>query len=289
MNSPREATGRMLSIAFMEMHPREAALVLEGLAAEDAAAVLGAVPPEIAAPVLQEMTLPAGASCLLACGLGQSGHILATLPPDESARLLRGLETAERERLLAGTPDEIRDALSVLLQYPESTAGALMDPRVLALPEDLTIAEARKHVRRHSRFLRYYLYVTRRDKTLAGAITLRELMLARASDLLGEGAHRPVEHIATGESRKAILAHPAWRRLHAMPVVDERGRLVGVIRYETIRDLEAGRDVQKPQHAASLAVALGELYWLGATSMTRQLFDALSRPAKTGTKEKNDV
>jgi hypothetical protein len=74
-----------------------------------------------------------------------------------------------------------------------------------------------------------------------------------------------------------------------MPVVDERGRLVGVIRHETIRDLEAGRDVQKPQHAVSLAVALGELYWLGATSVTRQLLDALNRPPKTRTKEKNDV
>jgi magnesium transporter len=280
MSNPREATGRMLSAAFMETHPREAALVLEGLAVADAAAALDSVPPEIAAPVLQEMTLPAGASCLLACEPGQTGEILATLPPDESARLLRGLEAPERARLLAGTPDETRDTLSVLLQYPESTAGALMDPRVLALPEDLTIAEARKRVRRHSRFLRYYLYVTRRDKTLAGAITLRELMLARASFLLSEVAHRPVEHIATGESRKAILAHPAWRRFHAMPVVDERGRLVGVIRYETIRDLEAGRDVQKPQDPVSLAMALGELYWLGATSVTRQLLDALSPTRK---------
>lgn len=288
MSNPREATGRILSTAFMEMHPREAALVLEGLAVEGAASVLDAVPPEIAAPVLQEMTLPAGASCLLACALSQSGQILATLPPDESARLLRALETPEREGLLTGTPDEVRDALSVLLQYPESTAGALMDPRVLALAEDLTVAEARKHVRRHSRFLRYYLYVTRRDKTLAGAITLRELMLASARDLLSEVAHRPVEHIVTGESRKGILAHPGWRRFHAMPVVDERGRLVGVIRYETIRDLEAGRDGEKPQDAVSLAVALGELYWLGATSVTRQLFDALSRPAKTDTKEEND-
>lgn len=287
MNSGREDTGRTLSAAFMETHPREAAIVLEGLAAEDAASLLDIVSPEVAAPVLQEMALLAGADCLLACSPEQGGRILATLPPDEAARLLRASDARDRDKVLTEAPEETRETLSALLQHAEDTAGAMMDPRVLALPEDLSMAEARKRARRHSRLLRYYVYVTRRDQTLVGAISLRELMLARGSDLLSEIAHRPVERIATGESGRAILTHPAWRRFHAMPVVDERDRLVGVIRYETLRELETGLDRENPRNTLSLAVALGELYWLGATAVTRQVFDVLSRPSRP--KEKNDV
>ena len=289
MNKSRRETGRLLSNAFMENHPREAAIVLEGLAAQDAASVLDAVTPEVAAPVLQEMASAVGTECLLACSRVRSGRIMAALPLDVSARLLRGLEAEQRNQVFAQTPDEIRRALSLLLQHTENTAGALMDPRVLALPDDLTIAEARKRARRHSRLLGYYLYVTRRDLTLSGTLTLRELMVAPGSSVLGGVAHRPVERIASSEGRKAILTHPGWRRFHAMPVVDESDRLVGVIRYETIRELEAGRDGEGPQGAMSLAVALGELYWVGATSVTQQLFEALSRPTQTRSKEVEDV
>lgn len=287
MNNGRDDTGRNLSTAFLEAHPREAAIVLESLAVEDAASILDSVTPEVAGPVLQEMTMLAGANCLMACSDDQAGRILATLPPDECVRLLRGLGATERDQLLAETEEETRETLSTLLQHPENTAGAMMDPRVLALPEDLTIAEARKRARRDSRVLRYYVYVTRRDQTLVGTLTLRELMLARGGALVSEVARRPVERIGARASRKTVLTHPAWQHVHAMPVVDDRDRLVGVIRYETIRELEASVDGEKPRDAMSLALALGELYWLGATAVTRQVFEALSRPSKP--EEENDV
>ena len=66
---------------------------------------------------------------------------------------------------------------------------------------------------------------------------------------------------ATSES---IVAHPAWKRIHALPVVERDGRFVGVIRYESVRQLE-GRLLEQDveDHAARTATALGEVYALG--------------------------
>jgi magnesium transporter len=285
MNDARDNLARDLSTDFIEAHPRETAVVLEGLPARAAASLLSAVSAELAAPVLQNMAPLAGADCLVACSASHAGAILAALPLDEGVGLLRLLEPAVRVKILDKTPRAASNALTVLLQHPENTAGALMDPRVLALPEDLTVAEARKHMRRYARFLRYYLYVTGRDQKLVGALSLRELMLAPGNGTLNEIMHRPIERLAVSESREAILAHPGWRRFHALPVVDAAGSLAGVVRYETLRDLQANQDGSGTRDAASLAIALGELYWVGAASVTRHLLEALNPRPKTGPQE----
>ena len=288
MSDSRDDLGRTLSTAFIEAHPRETAVVLEGLPARAAASLLATFSPELAAPVLQNMAPLAGADCLVACSASSAGRILAALPLDDCVGLLRHVEPRLRAKILDKTPADVSNALSVLLQHPENTAGALMDPRVLALPEDLTVAEARKHMRRHARFLRYYLYVTGRDQRLQGALSVRDLLLSAGGVHLSEILRRPVDRLLVSESRETILAHPGWRRFHALPVVDADGLLVGVIRYETLRELEASQDGRGPRDAVSLAVALGELYWVGASSITRHLLETVSRPRKAAPKEEGD-
>ena len=63
---------------------------------------------------------------------------------------------------------------------------------------------------------------------------------------------------------RAIRSHPGWRRFHALPVVDGRGKLRGVLRYETLRQIEA--QFAADRGPGSLAVALGlmEVYWTAA-------------------------
>jgi magnesium transporter len=289
MTESRNEVEEILSISFMAAHPREAAMVLEGVPAQDAATTLAAAPSELAAPVLQYMAPMAGADCLVACHAQEGADILTELPLDVSVRLLRRLEPTHRAELLAAIPPDTKRSAEVLLKYPEKTAGALMVPRVLILPDDLTVAQARKHARRHSRFLRYYLYVINREQELVGVSSLRELMLAAAGVSLSTIMHRPVERLSVSDSRHAILAHPAWRRFHALPVVDSDGSLVGVVRYETVRELEGSEEQQPPPNATSLALALGELYWIGATSVAEHLLGALGSRAKSQPKEESDV
>jgi hypothetical protein len=81
-------------------------------------------------------------------------------------------------------------------------------------------------------------------------------------------------------TRAAILAHPGWRRFHALPVVDRDAVLLGAIRYQTFRGLEdAARDQSRRADAVTTVFALGELYWLGLSG----LLDGLSSVVKRRT------
>jgi hypothetical protein len=67
-----------------------------------------------------------------------------------------------------------------------------------------------------------------------------------------------------------ILKHPAWRRVHALPVLDRDRRLLGALRYSTFRALEAelGKAQSGPD-AGRTALALAELYGVGASALTQ--------------------
>jgi RNase P/RNase MRP subunit p29 len=74
--------------------------------------------------------------------------------------------------------------------------------------------------------------------------------------------------LAVSAGEAAITAHPAWERVHALPVVDGR-RFVGVLRYKVMRRLERGLAVRTPdEQAATTRAALAELFGLSVAGLT---------------------
>ncbi|HVR44650.1 MAG TPA: CBS domain-containing protein [Thermoanaerobaculia bacterium] len=252
-----------LARAFLEEHPREAARALERMPAGERAAVVRAAPAEAGA-ALGEMVAPAAAECLAMLSPDEAAPALDRLEPDHAIALLRRMPADAAERLVTGLPDDRQERLRRVLRYPEGTAGALMDPMVLALPDDVSVAEARVRLRREARGLLYYLYVVDRQGVLAGVLDIAELMRARAREPIGSVMNTPVEHLPAWTPAAGVRVHPAWRSFHALPVTDEAGRLAGAIRYQTLRRLEQEADAGGGAAPTGLTVgALGELFHLG--------------------------
>jgi magnesium transporter len=249
--------------AFLEAHPDEVTQQLEGMPPGDVAVFLEQLPLAGAVEVLRRMAPSLGADCLERLTQQRACAALSLLPADTAANLLRRMEDDPRQALLSQLPDETVSTLIILLRYPEHTAGAYMDTRVLALPQEMTVGEARARVRRAARQVIYYIYVLDRNHHLAGVVSLRGLMLADGKQPLSEVMETAVARIHVGSGHVEILAHPAWRDVHALPVVDEKGVFLGAIRYRTLRGLEAQHAARQSPSPASLVMAIGELYWLG--------------------------
>ena len=132
---------RLLIIAFVNEHPAEAARLLERLPSEEAAALLADIPADAASEVLRRMSAFGASTALVAMESNSAAAVLALIPLQDTASLLRRIEPALRESLTAALADEARNHVRVLLRYPEQTAGALMDPLVLVLPDDLSVLE----------------------------------------------------------------------------------------------------------------------------------------------------
>ena len=160
---------------------------------------------------------------------------------------------------------------------------AAKKPKPEPQPDDLVRQEAGNYLSGDGRFAVRQSdanwYVVDREQQLAGVVNLRELMLADGKQPLTEVMRRNVARIPISADHAEILAHPAWRDVHALPVVDERDVFLGAIRYGTLRVLESEyASSRQSRSPAALALSLGELYWLGVSQLMERLQAARPQP-----------
>lgn len=256
-----------LAFALMASHPEEAARIIEGADPSAAAAVVSAVAPAVAARVFRAIGPTPSAACAAAMAPDDLAAIVAELTVDIAAGLIRQVDPARRELLFPLLAPELADQLRLMLRYPENTAGAMADPLVLAVAEDITVADAQRRLRGSGLHLHYYVYVISRDGVLTGVLSIGELMAARGKDALAAVMHRDVVRLDGYADLATVEAHPAWRDYDALPVVDSGHRLVGAIQHKEVRQLAGS--AARPMMATF--VGLSELYWAGLTRILRSL------------------
>jgi magnesium transporter len=261
---------RNLAETMLRAHPARAALVLEAQAPDAAVALLADGDEGTLAEVLRRISPQRSRQALEALPPARAAKLLERLELDESARLLRLLDDTVRSEVLAALEPRSARPVRALLGFREGTAGALMDPRVLALPQGVTAGEAFERVRADPSHARYNLYVIDDQQHLVGALNLRELFLADPARTLGELMVPTPHRLPADAPASEVVSHPGWKEIHALPVVDTEGRYLGAIRYRKLRELEqallAGRS---DDHDTS--AALGQLFAAGAGG----LFEAL--------------
>lgn len=280
-------TEQRLAFSFLEAHPEDAAALLERARSSEVAELLRNIPLGAAEALVGRMSVHPAADALRLLPPERAASILSRLSVDAAAVRLRPLKSEEREHLLSHMTPKSAAAVGILLRYPESCAGAVMDPHVLSLPEEITASDARARVRRYARHVLYYVYVVNAEQKLVGVVNLRELMLAPSGRLLRDFMRTAVARIRASADRRAVLVHPAWRDIHALPVVDDQDTLIGAIHYRTLRSLEREMETPSPDTGLALAFTLGELYWFSMANLLRGIlgnagFAAVGREKRHG-------
>lgn len=279
-----------LAAAFLASHPLEASSVLERAPAETTAAVLCRNPPSVIAETLHRMAPAEAAAVLTHLPARRIHEVLAALSPGAAALALRSLAPHERARLLDAVPEEIARSLRAALLYPEGSAASMMDSNVLVFPLEITVVEARRRVRRRSRRTGNYLYVVDGQQRLCGAIAQSELMLAAPNTVLATLIRSPVVRISAQASVNMILAHEGWRELHAIPVVDSGGFLIGVLRRETYERLRQERAGRSADNTGGLGMALVELAWTAMVSTADEMAGSIRpEPAERQERRADDA
>lgn len=249
--------------AFIAEHPDEAALVIERAEPRAAADLLATLEPAVAADVYRALGPTPAASSAAAMPDELLASIIDALPLDVAALAMRRVAMDRREAVIGLLRQDRQDPMRRILSYPENTAGALADPLVQALPEDIAVAEAQKRLRGSPLHLFSDVYVVSRDGRLVGALPIAELMSARPKEMIADLMTREVLRLDAFTDTATVAVHSAWSEADAMPVVDLNGRLVGAIRHIAIRQLA----VEGRRPMMSTLVGLSELYWTGLTKI----------------------
>ena len=189
-------------------------------------------------------------------------QLIRELPETELSRLLNGMSPDDRTALLEREPaDEIERLLMLLgpeeqriarslLSYGSGTVGRLMTPDFVEVKRDWTVAQVLDHIRRFGRDSETLnvVYVTDQNHRLMDDLRIREILLAsperKVLELMDE---RFVALSVTEEESEAVGIFRKYDR-SALPVVDGRGILLGIVTVDDVLDVaeeEATREIQK--------------------------------------------
>ncbi len=192
------------------------------------------------------------------------------LDPDDAADVVQEAPEEQREGLLNLLDAPTRQEVTALLAYAEDEAGGLMNPRYVRLRPEMSTDEAFSYVRRQTseRIENiYYAYVLDGQQRLLGVVSLRQLFAAprdkKVRDVMRSDLVTVPEQMDQEEVSHLIAQHD----LMALPVVDDEGRMKGIVTVDDIVDVvqeEATEDMQKiggteALEAPYLQVALPEM------------------------------
>ena len=219
-----------LNERFLRDYPHEAARSLEKLSVAGMVEVLGGQSPEAQLATWKALSADRAAEALTSLPAEQATRLLTVAESQVGLRALSQLSAAKRETLLAPLPEALATELRALLQFPAGSAGYLMDPRTGAVNAGLSVDEAidRLRVNRH-RGLRE-LFVVDNTMQLVGQVELEDLLLTARDRPLREITHAPTLVVRELDRASHIVKQVQLQPVHAVPVVDEHNRLVGVIR-----------------------------------------------------------
>jgi len=179
--------------------------------------------------------------------------IIDDMDPDEAADLLGDLPGQEVRKTISllEEPEEILP----LLRYPDETAGGRMTTDFLVLgPEDT--AEAAIQYLRSTGWetdIPYYLFVVNQEKELLGVMGLRELVCADPDQEIKEIMSSHVVSVQAMEDQEEAAGVMKHYDLSALPVLNTKEQLVGVISHDDILDVLADETTEDIYRLASVS------------------------------------
>jgi magnesium transporter len=247
---PRDDADERMALRLEDIPAADGARVLGDLPTGEAADVAEALDPHTAADILSEMEPTDAARVVADMERPEASVVLSAMDPDDRVDVLGELDQEDRDRLVDDLPADDANEVRRLEIHPADTAGGLMTTDVTALREDLSVQQAIEQLRklreRHEQM--FYSYVIDARRHLVGVLSMRDLIFAaperRVADIMICNVHALPANLDQEEVARSFKKF----NYLAMPVVDDRGRLLGIVTVDDVVDVierEATEDVQK--------------------------------------------
>ncbi len=225
------------------MRPADIAAVISQMSPGEAADVLEVLDEETAARAMAELSDEHQASVLSAMEPEEAADVLEEMEPDEAADVLGDVLEERAEELMKLMEPRAAREVRLLLTYPEDTAGGLMTSRFIAVRETETVDDVINELRRNPPDDDdvYVIYVTDAAGRLRGAFTLRDLIVAHSDALVGDIMEPDLDSVRLDDEMEEVARKLVRYDLLAIPVVDDEGRLKGVVTVDNVVDLVTPR------------------------------------------------
>jgi magnesium transporter len=209
------------------------------------------------ADVLGEMDPPDAAQLLTRLAVRDAADVLEAMDPDDAADVVGAFDEDDANRFLIEMEPVEAAELRQLLSYPPDTAGGRMTPAFIAISADLRADQAVVALRQLSREAEtiYYVYVTDNDGQLSGVLSLRGLVLSPPETQVQDVMVTDVVTVTVDTDQEIAAQTLTDHNLLALPVVDDHGRLQGIITSDDVSDIieqETTEDIERLGGSAPL-------------------------------------
>jgi len=219
---------------FLErLGPAETARSISRLGQDDQKRLLLLLEPADAADLIEDVSKAQAVDLIEDLEPATAAAIVDAMDSDRQADLLAGLPGASAEAILEQmSPIEAEDARE-LMSYPPDTAGGIMIKEYLAYPRTARIgdvlADLEANREAYAGYDVQYLYVQDERAKLVGVLRMRDLLFPARTSTLEQLMLRDPLALRADASIARIVEFFERHRLYGVPVVDEQGRLAGVV------------------------------------------------------------
>jgi len=239
-----------LRALFSEINCVDIAIILEELSKEQLILAFRLLPKETAAETFVELDSETQELLIAAFNDRELKEIIDELYVDDTVDIIEEMPANVVKRILINTDSETRKAINEILKYPDDSAGSIMTTEYVDLKQHMTVADAFERIRKTGvdKETIYTCYVTDYNRKLLGLVTVKDLLLAAYTDIIGDIMEKNIIYAETIED-KEIVAHKFDKYdFLAIPVVDKEQRLVGIVTIDDAVDViqeENTEDIEK--------------------------------------------
>ena len=266
---------QLLKKLIEDMRPADVADLIEHLRSDERLYVFEILEPEGAGDILVEIEAPMQESILSDLDTQAITEIVRELDSDDAADVVGDLPAERAKEIIDTLEDDKSEELGKLLPYPEDTAGGIMALEFVAVKAESIIREAIETIREKRGEVEnlFFLYVVDEFERLVGIISLRDLLLESPESKVGEIMNPEVISVSVDKDQEEVAHLVKKYALVSIPVIDERGCLVGRITHDDIMDVieeEVDEDItlmagvirQEIAEESPLKISRARLPWL---------------------------
>lgn len=251
-----------LKEALENMHPFDIAEMLEELDDRQMILVFRLLAKDEAAEMFTEMNNDMREILLNALTDSEIKEVLDEMYLDDTVDLLEEMPANVVDRLLMATDEDTRKQINTLLNYPEDSAGSIMNVEYIAFQKEMTVEEAILKIRQVgiNRETIYTCYVTEKRK-LIGVVTVKELLTSGDNRTIEEIMETNMLYVNTHDDQEEVVNMISKYNLIAIPVVDHDMRMVGIVTVDDAMDVLEEETTEDMSMMAGIVVPSEDSYF----------------------------
>lgn len=212
------------------MHPVDIVDAMEELDKKQRTLIFRLLAKEEAAEVFTDMDSDMREDLINALTDSELEEVMEEMYVDDTVDVLEEMPANVVDRLLMATDEDTRKKINALLQYPEDSAGSIMNIEYISLRKEMTVADAILKIRQVgiNKETIYTCYVTEKKK-LIGMVDVKDLLTAGESRKIEEIMDDNVLFARTLDDQEYVANMINKYGLVAIPIIDHEDCLVGIV------------------------------------------------------------